>query len=104
MRSGIPLREYLLAKKFDAGIEIRRTMPEAVPEFECREAAVYVNVTWDDWIHKMDGYERACAVAHYRVSLSLKAHVDDAAEHSARRKASRASRKQQRRTAGSPVD
>lgn len=89
---GVPLREYLLPKKFDAGIEISRSVQGSVPEFECREAAVYVHVSWHTWTQEMDGYERACAVAHYRVQASLKAHVEDAAERAARRRRGRATR------------
>lgn len=90
---GTPLREYLLSRKFDAGITIENTFPGTVPEFECREAAVYVQVSWLTWLHDMDGYERARAVAHYRTSLSLKAHVEDAAEKAARSKRARGARK-----------
>jgi hypothetical protein len=96
MRMGVPLRDYLLPKKFDAGIEISRVIQGTVPEFECREAAVYVHVSWDTWSHDMDGWARACAVAHYRTSLSLKAHVEDAAERAVKRKSNRAARRRSR--------
>lgn len=89
---GTPLKEYLLAKKFDAGIEISKRFPGEVPEFECREAAVFVHVSWHAWTTEMDGYDRACAVAHYRTSNSIKAHVEDAAERAAARKRGRKAR------------
>jgi len=92
----MPLREYHLTKKFDADISIQRRFDGEVPEFECREAAVYVHVSWYFWSHEMDGWERACAVAHYRTSLSLKAHVEDAAEKAASRRQSRQARKRAR--------
>lgn len=97
---GVPLRDYLLAKKFDAGIEVHRTVQGAVPEFECREAAVYVHVSWRAWTEEMDGYERSCAVAHYRSQLALRAHVEDAAERASKRKSNRASRRRGRSSSG----
>lgn len=93
---GMPLTEYVLSKKFDAGIEIVGVIRGTVPEFECREAAVYVQVSWEHWMGSMDGWERACAVAHYRTSLLLKANLEDAAEKAARRKASRGRRRSAR--------
>lgn len=92
----MPLRDYHLAKKFDADINIQRRFDGEVPEFECREAAVYVHVSWGTWTHDMDGWDRACAVAHYRTSLSLKAHVEDAAEKAASRKQARQARRKAR--------
>lgn len=88
----MPIREYELPKKFDAGISIDNKLPWAVAEFECREAAVFVQVSWFSWINEMSGWDRACAVAHYRISLLVKAHVEDAAERSARRKRGRTGR------------
>jgi len=95
-RAGIPLREYLLAKKFDAGIQIVKRLEYEVPEFECREAAVFVHVSWKTWTEEMDGWERACAVAHYRTSLSLKAHIDDASEKASKRREARLKRRNSR--------
>ena len=66
---------------------------DEVPEFECREAAVFVHVSWKQWTEEMDGWERACAVAHYRVSLSLKAHVEDASERASKRREGRLKRR-----------
>jgi hypothetical protein len=92
----MPLREYHLAKKFDADINIQRRFDGEVPEFECREAAVFVHCAWHDWTQKLDGWDRACAVAHYRTSLSLRAHIDDAAEKAASRKQARQARRKSR--------
>jgi hypothetical protein len=94
---GVPLREFLLQKKFDAAITIDNKMQGTVPEFECREAAVYVHVSWKEWTERLDGWERACAVAHYRSSFSLKAHVEDAAERASKRREGRAKRRAARR-------
>lgn len=92
----MPLRDYHLAKKFDADINIQRRFEGEVPEYECREAAVYVHVSWFEWTTNMNGWERACAVAHYRTHLSLEAHVSDAAEKSSARKQARQARKRGR--------
>ena len=89
----MPLSEYVLDRKFDAGIQIVNPFVGTVPEYECREAAVYVHETWDSWLHNMDSWSRACAVAHYRTSLSLRAHMEDASERASRRRQSRAARR-----------
>lgn len=68
-------------------------MPGTVPEFECREAAVFVQVSWREWVEQMDGRERAFAVAHYRTSIAVKAHVEDAAINASRRQRGRQARK-----------
>lgn len=67
-------------------------MPGLVPEFECREAAVYVHVPWSDWI-ELDAMERAYAVAHYRMQLLIRAHVDDAAHKASEKAAHKKGRK-----------
>lgn len=90
---GVPIREYELAKKFDSGISITNALPWAVSEFECREAAVFALIPWSDWVDKLDGWARACAVAHYRMNLLVKAHVDDAAERASRRQRGRRGRR-----------
>lgn len=59
-----------------------------VPEIECREAAVYVHTTWLQW-QELDWRDRASAVAHYRLSLLIKAHVEDAATRASERAAAR---------------
>jgi hypothetical protein len=92
----MPLRDYHLAKKFDADINIQRRFEGEVPEFECREAAVFVHVSWRQWTNDMDGWERACAVAHYRTALSLKSHVEDAAEKASKRHQARQARRKNR--------
>lgn len=77
-------------------------MQGTVSEFECREVAVFVNVTWRQWTDDMDGMERAFAVAHYRTSISIKAHVEDAASNASRRARGRQSRR--RRGSFSPSE
>jgi len=74
----------------DAGIEIHSDVPGCVSEYECREAAVYVHVPWSDWVSKLSAYERACAVAHYRLQILIRANVDDASHQAAERERHRA--------------
>ena len=78
-RHGQPLTEFHLAKRVSSGISIEAEVPGQVPEYECREAAVFVGVTWRDWQNVLLGEERAYAVAHYRMHLMLDAHMNDAA-------------------------
>jgi len=68
----------------DAGLSISQTFPGTVPEFECREAAIYVRVSWSEWL-ELEHEERAAAVAHYRLNLLIKAHVDSASQEAAKR-------------------
>lgn len=71
------------------GLEILPFYPGAVPEYECREAAVYTHVPWATWL-TMDGRERAAAVAHYRAHLLIEAHINDASEKASEAKQRRA--------------
>lgn len=48
-----------------------------VPEFDEREAAVYVHLSWEQY-KALDSSERAAAIAHYRMSQLVKAHIDHA--------------------------
>lgn len=77
----------------DVGIVVTPAQPGLVPEFECREAAVYVHVSWKDWNEILDSRERAAAVAHYRTQLLIKAHVEDEARRVAERARGRAARR-----------
>ena len=48
-----------------------------VPEFEEREAATFVQVSWAEWL-EMDWQEKASAIAHYRAHNLIEAHVQHA--------------------------
>lgn len=65
-----------------------------VPEYEAREAAVYVHCPWDKWI-ELSYSDRAYGVAHFRTHLALQAHVQQAAEHYAESETRRRSRSPQ---------
>lgn len=81
-----------LKKRLNTEIVILPENPGEVPEYECREAATYVHVSWREWL-ALEPMERAQAVAHYRLSLTIKAHVEEAASAESERQANR--RKQQ---------
>lgn len=75
--------EYRLQKRLDTGIDIVGSVLSqtlgTVPEFECREAAVYVHMPWSEWEDPATTTEaRAFAVAHYRMHMAVDAHVADA--------------------------
>ena len=46
-------------------------------EYECREVARFVLVSWPEWL-ELDENERAMCVAHYRVHSAIEANVGDA--------------------------
>ena len=75
-RKGIPLREYTLRRKIDVGLAYPGENG-MVPEYELREACVYCNYTWTDWL-TLTTDERAMCVAQYRTHLLIEAHVNDA--------------------------
>lgn len=51
--------------------------PGLVTEYECREAARFVLVSWAQWL-AMDEAQRAYSVAHYRLHSAIEANVSDA--------------------------
>ena len=67
-------------------------IPGFVPEFECREAAIYTCMTWAEW-EALSVSDQADAVAHYRMNLMIKAHLDDAVGTQADRDRRRAARR-----------
>lgn len=78
------------------GIQIIPLLPGLVPEYECREAAVYVHCTWHDWCYLLDSRERAAAVAHYRMSILVRANIDDASRTASEQDRRRAQRDSER--------
>lgn len=74
---GHPILTYPLSKGTDAGI--RQEIPAGfVSEYECREVARFVLMTWNAWLEDMDSDARAKSVAHYRLSHAIEANVMDA--------------------------
>ena len=63
-----------------------------VPEYECREAAVYAQTPWLEWT-EMPAAERAASVAHYRMHLMIDSHINDAQEKESDRKSRNRSRR-----------
>lgn len=56
-----------------------------VPEFECREAAVYGHYNWTEWA-ELDHLDRAGAVAQYRLHHMIESHVQDESRKDSERK------------------
>lgn len=46
---------------------------DIVPEYECREAAVYAHMSWREF-QELDGREKARVVAHKRISALIEQH------------------------------
>lgn len=76
MRQGIPLHEFRLPQKVNAGIVIAADSGE-VPEYEAREAMVYCNYNMIEWMQVAPA-ERAKAVAQYRAHSLIEANVSHA--------------------------
>ena len=60
-------------------------IPGYVAEFELREAMVYCNLNWLQWL-SVPADERAKCVAQYRLHYLVEAHSSDAARAQATRK------------------
>lgn len=82
-RHGEPIDDYPLGKQLTTGIEIKSNNG-FVPEYEEREAAVFSLIPWVNW-ENLNWYDRAAAVAHYRMHNIIDAHINDAAEQERRR-------------------
>ena len=83
-KKGIPIEEAPLHKTSNVGILIPRT-GNIIPEYEEREAAVYVQSNWASWL-KLNWYDRAASVAQYRVHHMIETHANDEMSHQNRPK------------------
>lgn len=63
-----------------------------VHDYECREAAVYLGYRWPEFV-QLGWFDKACAVAHYRLHNLIEAHVNDAIVSKQERAARRAHRR-----------
>lgn len=66
-----------LKQRLRSGISFEETAGQ-VPEFEAREACIYTNYNWSEWI-ELEVDERALLIAQYRMHNLIEAHVNDAA-------------------------
>lgn len=82
-RAGVAIHKLELKRKVNSEIAIE-SFAGLVPEFECREAAVFGHYNWTQWLRLTD-YEKAAVVAHYRTHLTIDAHISDAAERASKR-------------------
>lgn len=83
LRYGEPIDSHPLHRQLQTGITIEN-QGDFVPEYEEREAAVFVLVPWHLW-EDLPWQERAAAVAHYRMHHLIQSHIDDAIESERRR-------------------
>jgi hypothetical protein len=83
-RHGEPIDDVPVRQTVNTGIAIQSNNG-FVPEYEEREAAVFALIPWSEW-DSLSWYERAAAVAHYRMHQTIETHVNDAVESERRRK------------------
>lgn len=83
----MPIRDYPIPKKYDAGILIYGEN-NMVPEYEAREAAVYCNYNWVEF-QAVDPVERAKSVAQYRCHYLIESNMNNAAETASNRSANK---------------
>lgn len=84
-RNGQPIQEMVLGEVVRTGIEYERLLPELVPSFEEREAALHSNYTPTAW-RELDPWERAVCVAHFRLHILVSLHQSDAVHTEVRRR------------------
>lgn len=58
-------------------LEFESMLPGLVCDYEAREVAIFSGYKWVEW-RKLEWFERASAVAHYRMHFLVEAHVQDA--------------------------
>lgn len=76
-RNGSPIWEHSLAHRVSTGIDYEVLLPDCVPIFEEREAAVYCGYNPTEW-RGLDVGERAACVAQYRLHYLIETHSQDA--------------------------
>jgi hypothetical protein len=71
----VPLTRLTIKQTLNLEIAFE-TPAGLVPEYECREACVYLGYRWPEW-EQLHWFERANAVAHYRTHALIEAHIND---------------------------
>lgn len=66
-----------LPRRIRVDIAVETPFEGFVPEYECREAAIFGNFNWTEW-NALDAYERAACIAHHRMHMLVEAHVNEA--------------------------
>ena len=74
---GKPIWEVRPANTVNTGIHYMPLYQGMVPEYEEREVAKALHLTWVDWC-SLDWYERAKGVAHIRLEGLVTLHQKDA--------------------------
>lgn len=73
MKGDFPIQEAILPRsgpRLDIGF---RHEEGVVAEFECREAALFANYNWTEFL-ALSWREKAATVAHYRLHNLIEAH------------------------------
>ena len=78
-RNGIPIWEHGVRRPVSTGIEFDPEIPDCVPQYEVREAAVYCRYNPMEF-YDLPWQERAMAVAQYRIRRWVDLNADDAVQ------------------------
>lgn len=81
LRHGIPIQEVTLPRDYDADIIFMST-PGEVPEIEVREACIYCNYNYSNFL-ELEPWDRALCVAQYRLHHLIEQHANSAAQEAA---------------------
>lgn len=76
-RNGQPIWEHPLGHKVSTGIDFEVLLPDCVPLFEEREAAVFCGYNPSEF-RELPVEERAACVAQYRLHSLVETHSQDA--------------------------
>lgn len=66
-----------LPQRVNVGIRIETDLEGYVPEYECREAAVFTHCSWSEW-EELSNSSKAYSIAHYRAHHDILAHINEA--------------------------
>jgi len=91
-RNGEPIEKHIIRHSVNPGISYGRLIPILVPLYEEQEALRYANYNYREW-RKLEPWERALGVAHYRYSRLIKLHGQDALSDEMDREIKKAKRK-----------
>lgn len=72
----MPITEYKLSNNLSLDIQITSKHQLLIPEYEVREAAIFAHYNWLEWL-ELDGFDRALAVAHYRLHHLIESNIQD---------------------------
>lgn len=88
-RDGVSIREAYAEIAITTGISYRINLPDLVPPYEEYAAMIHANYNTLEWL-TLASYEKAQAVAFYRLSKLISLHEQDAVAKATQRKQRRA--------------